>query len=157
MKKSILLAMAAGALAIGSAASAQVYGWPGQPAYSTPATPAVVAGTGYAPPSQYGNHNAYPDTYGNNSYPGTYGNQVYVDPYGRQVTYDQYGRQVYVQPNTGSYGIVGYDQWGRPLYGTTTTTTTYGTVHGSLGSPGDRDGDGVANVNDRWPDDRRYR
>jgi hypothetical protein len=167
MKKSILTAVAAGALAIGGAASAQDFGTvisnifgfgqPTYPTYSYPnyggSTPAVVAGT-----QPYygtnGNHNAYPgNTYGGT----TYGGQVYVDQYGRQVTIDQYGRHVYVQPNTGNYGITGYDQWGRPIYGTTTYgTTTYGSNTYGYNS-WDRDGDGVANNRDRWPDDRRYR
>ena len=155
MKKFILSAVAAGALAVGGAASAQDlgavvsslfgFGAPSYPTYST-SQPAVVAGTGYGQYGYYGNHNTYPGT-----------SQVYVDQYGRQFSYDQYGRQVYVQPST-NYGIVGYDQWGRPVYGTTSTTTTYGTTQYPYGysRPGDRDGDGVANINDRWPDDRRY-
>ncbi|HEX2546714.1 MAG TPA: hypothetical protein VHL79_17665 [Ramlibacter sp.] len=160
MKKFIRLAAAAGALAVAGAASAQIYGYGqtyGYPAYSTPSQPAVVAGTGYGAYG-YGTNNGY---YGNNgynnhnNYPATQ-NQVYVDQYGRQVTMDQYGRHVYVQPST-SYGVVGYDQWGRPVYGNTTTTTTYGTTYGYSGRGWDRDGDGVANHQDRWPDDRRYR
>lgn len=165
MKKTILAAVAAGALAVGGAASAQDFGtvlgsifgfgtptynhntypgqyaYPGQygyPTYNSRGTPAVVAGT----QPYYGNYGQY-GQYGQS---GTYGSQVYVDQYGRQVTMDQYGRQVIVQPNTGSYGITGYDAWGRPVYG----TTTYGN------RTWDRDGDGVADSSDRWPNDRRY-
>jgi hypothetical protein len=171
MNKFILSAVAAGALAVGGAASAQdlggvigsIFGYGNQqyPSYST-STPAVVAGTqGY-----YGNN-----VYGNNAYGGNvYGNNgtVYVDQYGRQITYDRYGRQVIVQqqPSTSTYGVMGYDQWGRPIYGTTTDgATTYGT-YGSGERYGygdryanrswDRDGDGVPNAQDRWPDDPRY-
>ena len=154
MKKFILSAVAAGALAVGGAASAQDFGavignilgfgTPTYPTYSYPnygyggSTPAVVAGTQpYYNNGTLGNHNAYP---GNT--------QVYVDQYGRQVTIDQYGRHVYVQPNTGSYGITGYDQWGRPIYG----NATYGYSNRTW----DSDGDGVADAQDRWPNDRRY-
>lgn len=175
MKKYILTAVAAGALAVGGAASAQDFGtvisnifgfggptyqtyptYPTYPSYS-PSTPAVVAGT-QPYYGTYGNHNAYPNnTYGSASH----GGQVYVDQYGRHVTIDQYGRHVLVQPSTSTYGITGYDQWGRPIYGTTTySTTTYGTTtYGNnvySGRSWDRDGDGVANSRDRWPDDRRY-
>ncbi len=166
MKKFILTAVAAGALAVGGAASAQDigtvigslfgFGQPAYPSYST-GIPAVVAGTQPYNTQPYGTYGA--NVYGNNTYGGTtYGSQVYVDQYGRQVTIDQYGRHVLVQPNTGSYAITGYDQWGRPIYGTTTYgNTTYGaTTYGYSGRTWDRDGDGVANAQDRWPDDRRY-
>lgn len=163
MKKLILSAVAAGALAVGAAASAQDLGgilsgifgygqptyqtYPGHPAYPSTnrGTPAVVAGT--QPYGSYGHSGS------------TYGQQVYVDQYGRQVMIDQYGRHVLVQPNSGTYGITGYDQWGRPIYGTVQGSTTYGTPYGTYGYSGgtwDRDGDGVANTRDRWPDDRRY-
>lgn len=145
MKKFILATAAAGALAFAGAASAQYYGGYGYPGYSAP-IPAVVAGA--QPYGAYGNHNNYP-------YPqGSYGGQVHVDPYGRQVMVDPYGRQVLVQPNTGNHGVIGYDQWGRPVYGTTTYSTT---TYGYAGRTWDRDGDGVADAQDRWPNDRRYR
>jgi len=161
MKKSLLAAVAAGALAVGGAASAQDFGgilsnifgygsptynhntYPSYP-YSTyggtysRGTPAVVAGTQpYGTYGQYGNYGTQP-----------YGGTVYVDQYGRQVQVDQYGRQVYVQPNTNTYGITGYDAWGRPVYGTT--------AGGYNNRSWDSDGDGVADANDRWPNDRRY-
>jgi hypothetical protein len=153
MKKFILAAAAAGALAFAGAASAQYYGGYGYPSYSAP-IPAVVAGT--QPYSSYGNHNNHGQNgYSNhNNYPANSQSQVYVDQYGRQVMLDQYGRHVLVQPNTGSYGVIGYDQWGRPVYGTTTYSTT---TYGYSGRSWDRDGDGVADAQDRWPDDRRYR
>lgn len=161
MKKTILAAMAAGALAVGGAASAQDFGtvlsnifgfgtpnynhntYPSQygyPTYNNRGTPAVVAGT-QPYYGNYGQYGQYPQ-YGQS---GTYGNQVYVDQYGRQVYIDQYGRQVIVQSNTGTQGITGYDAWGRPVYGTTYGNRTW-----------DRDGDGVADASDRWPNDRRY-
>jgi hypothetical protein len=53
---------------------------------------------------------------------------------------------------------VGYDQWGRPIYGNTTTYGSYGTYGNyAYANPNDRDRDGVVNWNDRWPDDPRYR
>lgn len=153
MKKFILSAVAAGALAVGGAASAQDLGTVinsifgiGTPTYNYGyggSTPAVVAGTTYGTTPYYGQAPYYGST-----------NQVYVDQYGRQVYIDQYGRQVIVQqqqPNYGGtvYGSgVQYDQWGRPIYG------TYGSNSGYRSW--DRDGDGVANTSDRWPDDRRY-
>ena len=139
MKKFIVMAVAAGGLALGTAASAQdlrsvltnILGY-GTPTYGT-GTPAVVAGTQVC---------VDPD-----------GRQVYVQPntsYCRQVYVDPDGRQVYVQPNT-SYSITGYDAWGRPIYGSTTYRNH------ALANPRDRDGDGVRNRLDRWPDDPRYR
>lgn len=139
MKKFVLTALAAGALAAGTAASAQdlgavlgsILGY-GQPTYSY-GTPAVVAGT----------------------------QQVYVDTYGRQYYYDQYGRQVYVNNGVQQQQIVGYDQWGRPIYGQVYGNSGY--AYGSQYAYGgqyrrwDRDGDGVANRDDRYPDDPRWR
>ena len=148
MKKFILTAVAAGALAVGGAASAQDLGTVinsifgiGTPTYNYGyggSTPAVVAGT-----TPY---------YGQTPYYGTT-NQIYADQYGRQFYYDQYGRQVFVQSQSNVYGNnvygnVQYDQWGRPIYGTYSSNYGYRSW--------DRDGDGVANRQDRWPDDSRY-
>lgn len=169
MRKSIIMAVAAGALAVGGAASAQdlgsvlgsIFGYGNAyPGYGTSqSTPAVVAGT----VPYYGNQTPYGTPQYGSTVP--YGTTVYQDQYGRRFYYDQYGRQVMLdQPTTQQqYGIVGYDAWGRPVYGTT-STTTYGT-YGTYGSNGnsayatrnDRDGDGVVNWNDRYPDDPRYR
>lgn len=130
MKKLIATALAAGALAASGAASAQDFGsiianifGIGTPTYNYGyGTPAVVA------PRQ----------------------QIYADTYGRQFYYDQYGRQVYL--NNGTQQIVGYDSWGRPIYGQA-GQYAYGTrPYNSW----DRDGDGVANSRDRWPDHRNY-
>ena len=88
MKKFILSALAAGALAAGSAASAQDL---------RSMFPGVF---GEQPPAVAG---AYP-----------YGS-VYIDRYGRQVFVDQYGRHV-LQSNGNVYGSTGYDAWGRPIY-----------------------------------------
>jgi hypothetical protein len=85
--------------------------------------------------------------------------QMYRDSYGRTFYYDQYGRQVYLN-NTQQ--IVGYDQWGRPIYGSAPQypyggNYAYGSNYGSTyGNSWDRDGDGIANSRDRWPDDSRY-
>lgn len=152
MRRFILSAVAAGAVAFAGAASAQGFGGvlndlfgfgqPAHPTYSGAGIPAVVAGTQ------------------------PYGSGVYVDPHGRQVTTDRYGRQVVVQPNRGTYGITGYDAWGRPVYGSAPVPYGHPGNYGSYGNygnyawagqPGDKDGDGVPNVHDRWPDDARYR
>lgn len=148
MKKFITTAVAACALAAGTAASAQDFGTvisslfgfgtPAYPSYSY-GTPAVVAGA----------------------------QTVYVDQYGRRFVYDQYGRQVYLTST--QQQIIGYDQWGRPVYGSSSygygTYGSYGTPHYPYGTYGsstysrswwDRDGDGVADARDRWPSDSRY-
>jgi hypothetical protein len=141
MKKLIVMAAAAGALAVGGAASAQdlgsvvgsLFGFGAPQQTYRGDIPAVVAGT--VP----------------------YGSTVTTDQYGRQVYVDQYGRQVLVQPQS-TTTIVGYDQWGRPIYGNTTTYGSYGTYGNyAYANPNDRDRDGVVNWNDRWPDDPRYR
>lgn len=153
MKKTVLSAVAAAALAVGGAASAQdlgavisnIFGF-GTPQYSYGgSTPAVVAGTQYGP-----------------QYSVPYGTQVYSDQYGRRFYYDQYGRQVVLNgaAGNGSYGVVGHDSYGRPVYGNTTISSypanpyPYGGY--ASGNSWDRDGDGVANTRDRWPDDSRY-
>jgi len=128
MKKFILTVAAAGALAVGGAASAQDLG----------AVVTNILGSFGVP------------TYGTQ----TYGNgNVYLDQYGRQVYLDQYGRQVLVQPNTvygaSVYGTTTYDAYGRPIYA---PNGNYAYVN-----PRDRDNDGVPNYRDRWPDDPRYR
>jgi len=144
MKKLIVMAAAAGALAVGGAASAQDLGTVlgnilgfGTQQYNAPA---VVAGT--VP----------------------YGSTIAIDQYGRQVYVDQYGRQVLVQPNTNSGYIVGYDAENRPIYGPAYGTPSYGVgpygtaTYGNLAYADrrDRDGDGVADRYDRWPEDPRY-
>ena len=135
MKKYIATAIAAGALAAGGTASAQDLG-------------NIIANIlGFGQPS-YGYN--YGNNYGN-SYPGVVANQqIYADQYGRRFYYDQYGRQVYLQ--SAPQQIMGYDSWGRPIYGNS-GTYAYG---GTYGSTWDRDGDGIANTRDRWPNDRRY-
>ena len=149
MKKLIATVIAVGALAAGGTASAQdfgsvianLFGW-GTPAYNQP--------YGYGTPSY---------SYGTPAVVASSQVQIYSDAYGRQFYYDQYGRQVYLQ--TTQQQIVGYDTWGRPIYGTVHSNTgqyayggsTYGSTYGSTW---DRDGDGIANTRDRWPNDPRY-
>jgi hypothetical protein len=91
------------------------------------------------------------------SYVDAAGNRILVDAYGRHTRLDQYGsyrdpmgRQVYY----GANGQPAYvDQNGQLMaYG-----SVYGTTTASLGRPWDRDGDGIANRSDRYPDDPRYR
>lgn len=150
MKKFILSAVAAGAMAVGGAASAQDFGT---------AIGQVLGSVFGAPTYNYGNYGNY-GTYGYNQYgqviPGvvattpSYGyNTTYVDAYGRQVYVDRYGRHV-VQQSAVPHGAVGYDAWGRPVYSQPYGTYAYGS------NSWDRDGDGIANTRDRWPDDRRY-
>lgn len=149
MKKYIAMAVAAGALAVGGAASAQDLGTiisnvlgigNSYPTYNN--APAVVAGT--VP----------------------YGTQVYQDQNGRQFYYDQYGRQVIVSGGI-QWNIVGYGANGEPLYGTDAYNPGYNGRFGNFGNYGnyaygsnpylnDRDGDGVPDAYDRYPDDPRY-
>ena len=135
MKKTILTAVAAGAIAICGAASAQDLGTVlgtllgyGSPVYTNPT---VVNGVQYQ--------------------------SVYTDRYGRQVGIDQNGNHVVLQAsNYGRCGIVGHDAVGNPIYGPTRYGgyACPGTVWGV--NNGDRDGDGVADARDRWPDNRRH-
>jgi hypothetical protein len=130
MKKTILAAVAAGALAVGGAAGAQDLG----------SIISNIFGLGQS-------------VYGNGPLVGSVpsGATIYADQYGRQFYYDQYGRPVFVEG--GTQPIVGYDNQGRALYGGTVFPGQYGAQSGLV----DRDGDGVADVHDRWPNDSRYR
>ena len=86
MRKSILTAVALGALAFGGAASAQSLG--------SVIGDAIHDIFGIGQPSP---------------------NSTYVDQYGRRVYVDAYGRHI-VQPSPNVYGGVAYDAWGRPVY-----------------------------------------
>jgi hypothetical protein len=173
MKKFIVSVMAAGALAAGGAASAQdILGGLGS------VLPQILGNIGLGGVTQqYG----YPQgtTYESG------GRLVYVEPgTGRHVvldqngTYiDQYGRRVLRNGNiaTTPYGgsvpdgrdtggwVVNVGPDGRPIY-------TDQNGHPIAGAPRpptsaevsqannlDRDGDGVLNIFDRYPDDSRYR
>lgn len=131
MKKFVASAIAAAALAAGGAASAQDLG----------SIIANVFGLGTT-------------TYGTPAVVATQpGQQIYADQYGRQFYYDQYGRMVYL--NSQTQQIVGYDSWGRPVY-SASTQPYYGSNRYDGRNSWDRDGDGVADVRDRWPSDSRY-
>ena len=173
MRKYIATAIAAGALAIGGAASAQdfgsilsnIFGF-GTSSQSSSGTPAVVAGT------------VYQDQYGRRFYYDQYGQQVYLQDSQQQqiVGYDSWGRPIYGTQNSQTQQIMGYDSWGRPIYGTHGTQQqqqqivgydSWGRpIYGNSGSYAygtqprtstwDRDGDGIPNSRDRWPDDSRY-
>ena len=117
MKKVIALAVAAGALAAGTAVMAE---------------PAIVASAG----------------------------PVYSSTYGPTYSIDAYGRQVYVQP--APQQIVGYDPWGRAVYGAAPVyvnppVVAYVAPRVYSYNSRDRDGDGVPNWNDRRPNDPRWR
>ena len=135
MNKFILSALAAGALALGGAVSAQVVGSLPKP------------------------------TDGSVPWYMTQG-QVYVDTHGRQFFYDQYWRQVFLPPGY-TYGVIAHDSAGQPVYGAVGPDRNFGVApldrrYGDVAPDRrardrDRDGDGVANRQDRWPDDPRYR
>ena len=87
--------------------------------------------------------------YGNPVYSNAPNATIHTDRYGRQYYYDGYGRQVFLQSNP----IVGYDRWGRALYGQRSLIIPGGRRDNS--TPEDIDGDGVANIHDRNPGDSR--
>lgn len=166
MKKFIISAVAAGALTIGGAASAQDIG--------SVITNLLGMFLGDTTSSTTTQTQVYTDSWGRYYYMDQYGRQVYLQPagytdsYGRQVYRDQYGRQLALTAPTTTYGstIVGYDSWGRPIYGNSGSTYSYGgqypySVYNggqyAQGSSWDYDGDGIANSRDRWPNDPRYR
>jgi hypothetical protein len=95
MRKSIVMALAAGALAAAGAASAQgVFNYGG-------GYPGLIRGIAEA--EQYGYNPAA-------------GPQSYIDQNGRQVYVDGNGNLIAAVPPPS--GPVAYDQWGRPVYGT---------------------------------------
>jgi hypothetical protein len=142
MRKFILSAVAVGALAIAGGAQADVIDSVGN-------TISRIFGIPYDP----GPTAAVPIV--NGIYTDAYGRRFQVDAAGRQIPLDQFG----------SYR----DQWGRTVYlGANNQPIyieqdgqllAYGSVAGTyaLGPSYDRDGDGVANQYDRFPDDPRYR
>ena len=135
MKKFILIAAAAGALAAGGSAFAQ---------------DKVIPGSMYdmmrVPPAAQTN----PEGVRAQTLPS--GQRVFIDDQGRQVYVDEYGRQVIP-------GIIGYDAWGRAIMGSSTYPGNYAYSgnYPYARSRRDRDGDGVPNRADRYPDDPRYR
>jgi hypothetical protein len=158
MRKLLLSAVAAGALAMGGAASAQD----------------ILGGLGAVLPQilnsiVLGGTDGSPGTVvqGGQTTVDQWGRQVYTDPYGRQIvlnsdgTYtDIHGNPVYVQgptrtrpPSLMGLGPRVYDQYGRRII-LSEGSSVEGNVAGIMV---DRDGDGVADVYDRYPNDRRYR
>ena len=75
------------------------------------------------------------------------GGRITTDAYGRSVIVDRSGREIV--PGV----IVGYDAWGRAVY----ADGAYGNYAFTRRSAWDRDGDGIPNRRDRYPDDPRYR
>lgn len=159
MRKFIISAVAAGALAVGGAASAQDFG----------SVISSLLGMFLSDSTQQTSTTVtvHRDQFGRHYYTDHYGRQVYLsyqgtDQYGRQLYTDPYGRQLALQVSTPQYGnaIIGYDSWGRPIYGSSGMSSfggqyPYGGQYAGRGW--DHDGDGVANARDRWPNDPRYR
>jgi hypothetical protein len=178
MRKFILSAVTVGALALAGAAQAQdIFDGIGNAIgqifgvgpTSSPGIPAVVAQGTYPPGTVYTD---------------PYGRRVLVEPSGRQVLLDPNG--VYSAPqNTGLAGRIVTDPYGRQYalgqYGSYMDPVGRRVYHGPDGRPAyveqngqlysyasvfgnnvaygsvwDRDGDGVANASDRYPDDPRY-
>lgn len=95
----------------------------------------------------------YLDQY--NTYVDQFGNRMMVDAYGRHVRLDQYGSY---RDQYGRTVYLGADR--RPLYVEQNgQLMAFGGTYGNYAYSGrawDRDGDGVANSRDRYPDDPRY-
>lgn len=77
---------------------------------------------------------------------------IYIDQYGRQVAVDQFGRHRLLQS---AVGIVGYDAWGRPVYGHIGSRSGNAAVNAVVNAAQtrDNDGDGVINLHDKMPND----
>lgn len=127
----------------------------------------VTQGSGVYQPGGHQSGRVAVDAYGRqiyldqyNTYMDQFGNRMMVDSYGRHVRMDQYGSY---RDQYGRTIYLGADR--RPLYmehnGQVTafgSGTTYGGGgYAYSGRAWDRDGDGVANAQDRYPDDPRYR
>lgn len=140
MKKAILSAIAVGAFAIGGAAQADLIDSVGN-------TISRIFGVPYAPVPNA----AAPVA-----------NSVYTDAYGRRFQVDAYGRHIPLE-QFGSYR----DAWGRTVYLGANNQPVWIEQNGQLipyssgtyamGPSFDRDGDGIANEYDRFPNDSRYR
>ena len=141
MKKFILSAMAVAAFAVGGVAQADVIDSVGN-------TISRIFGVPYDPSPSV----TLPIV---NVYTDAYGHRFEVDAAGRRIPLDRFG----------SYR----DQWGRTVYLGANNQPAYieqngqlipyGSVSGNyaMAPSYDRDGDGVPNQYDRYPDDPRYR
>lgn len=137
MKKFILSVIAAGAMAVGGSAQADVIDSVGNAISRIFGIPYVAA--------------PGPVPIVNGVYTDAYGRRFQVDAAGRHIPLDQYG----------SYR----DPWGRTVYLGANNQPIYIEQNGQLipydtyamGASFDRDGDGVTNQYDRYPDDSRYR
>lgn len=129
MKKTLLSAMAAGALAFGGAASAQDLGRVLGDILSNIGNQSQYYGHGSSPPP------GSPDA----------GEGRVFSEGGRWIYEDQFGRRSVIPGEVvfGPQGPMYRDAWGN-------------WVHVASGSAYDRDGDGVADTSDRYPTDRRY-
>jgi hypothetical protein len=138
MKKVILAAMAVGALAVGGVARADVIDNVGNAISQLFGVPYDPNPSGAVP---------------GDIFTGRDGHKYQVDASGRSVQIDQFG----------SYR----DAWGRTVYLGANGQPLYVEQNGAIvpyggrayasGTPYDRDGDGVTNPYDRYPDDARYR
>ncbi|MCG2594440.1 hypothetical protein LZ009_16810 [Ramlibacter sp. XY19] len=142
MKKFILSAVAVGALAIGGVAQADVIDSVGNTISRIFGVPYDARPAGSAPIVS----GVYTDAYGHRFGYDAAGRQVPLDQYGSYR--DQWGRTVYLGANN------------QPLYTEQNgQLVPYGPVSGpyALGPQYDRDGDGIPDGYDRYPNDSRYR
>ena len=138
MKKFIVAAMAAGTLVVAGAARADVIDSVGSAISNLFGVPYDARPSGAVPGSIF---------------TGSDGHRYQVDASGRSIPLDRFG----------SYR----DQWGRTVYLGADRRPLYVEQGGSLvpydngayamGTPYDRDADGVRNRYDRYPEDPRYR
>jgi hypothetical protein len=141
------------------------YGVPGSyGSYGVGSGPGRILTDAYGRPVTMDEHGTYVDASGVRMHIDAYGRHVRLDQYGSYR--DQWGRLVYLgadrQPRymeqNGRLAAVTGDVYGSNAYGG-------GIAYGGAAYPApgygagswDRDGDGVANHADRWPDDSRYR
>jgi hypothetical protein len=137
MKKFIVAAMAVGTIAVAGVARADVIDSVGN-AISN------LFGVPYDP-SPYG---AVPGSI----YTGSDGHRYQVDAAGRSIPLDQYGSY---RDDQGRIVYLGADR--RPLYVEQNGVLVPYNGGYAMDRPYDRDGDGVNNRYDRYPDDPRYR
>lgn len=141
MKKFILSSIAVAALGIGGVAQADVIDSVGNTISRIFGVPYDPTPAGAAPTVS-----VYTDAYGRAFQVDAAGRHMPLDRYGSYR--DQWGRTVYLGPDHRPAYVMQNGQI--TAFGSNPNTYATGPMY-------DRDGDGVTNQYDRWPDDSRYR
>src|SRR4051794_20646703 len=115
MKKLLFSAVAAGALVVGGAASAQ------DPGAVLKSGLGIGVPTYGSPQYAYGN----PPPYVVDPVQGN-GSGGWIDAYGREVVVTPYGRQLAGGAPVAAAGVTGYDVYGRPIYGNISQAGRFG-------------------------------